>query len=219
MAQRTKYTTPIGKLGYPCAIAEPDAKYADDKNEHDLGEFKARLILPKDAPGTKAFIGMLEGLWAQHLAEVQVTLGKKKPKVDDESLPWSDEKDRETEEPTGNVVIRAKLKARVELKNNPKKPYFDQRPKVFDAKGVLVATVPAIGAGSKVRLSGQVNCWHTSKAGMTLWLEAVQLLELVERGSQSADSFGFDKEDGFTQSEFPEEPVGAVGTSTGGGDY
>jgi len=203
---RTKYLTPQGKLGW-VSLREPDIKFADESDPNDKGVYKAMLRLPKDDPSTDEFIQTLQSAFDDFLAEEERRTGRR-VKVHEDGLPWSPEEDRETGEPTGNILIRTKLKARVAVKSTGK--VFDQRPKAFDAKGKLIEEMPNVGPGSTVKIAGQINCWHTSKAGMTLWLEAVQILDLVEAGfgGGSAESFGFSELDGYvaeTENTFEEE--------------
>lgn len=193
MTKRPKFTTPVGVLGFPCSIHIPDSKFADDKDENDKGEFKARIRLPEGEASTIEFIAMLQDLYDSHVEEVKRTQKKKKLKFSDENLPWGPEVHYETGEETGNILVRTKLRARVVSKDES---FFDQRPKVFKPNGVLLTgeDVPAIGAGSTVKLAGQVHLWYTALgAGMSLWLSAVQLIELVEweGGSNNAEDYGF----------------------------
>lgn len=198
MTRKTKrptFTSPVATLGWPCAIDVPDAAFADDKNPNDLGEYKARLVMPKDSPECKKFLAEIEAIYEQGYQEACTVNNKKSLKTDDDySRPWDEEKDRETDEPTGNMVFRFRLGARVEKKD---KTFFDQRPKVFDSDLKLMSKVPPIGPGSKVQIAGQAHCWYTSKFGMTLWLEAVKLVELVEKtNGRSATDYGFGEEEG-----------------------
>lgn len=189
---RPNYLTPICITGFS-SIDVPDTAYAEEKDPDDHGVFKAMLRMPKDAPETKKFIAELQEHFDQFIAEEKAEKGKT-PKIHPDGIPWADELDRETEEPTGNILVRTKLKAFVRLKSGKG---FPQRPKLFNANRDIIADPPAVGMGSTVRVSGQVNLWHTSKAGMTLWLEGMQILDLVERNKvrETADEFGFDNED------------------------
>ena len=142
----------------------------------------------------------------------------KKLKVGDDSLPFTDELD-EDGKPTGNVILKTKLKSRVVKKDGT---FFDQRPKVFDAKGVLISKVPQIGPGSTVRLSVSFNLYNTAiGAGLSLRLEAVQLLDLIEKGSRDAKGYGFGEEDGFEADDSDESPFPAQSGAgdAGSGDY
>lgn len=188
--QLPKFTSPIGKLGFPCAIVEPDTKFSSATDPDDLGDYKARLILAKDSAEASHFRDQLETAWENFCEEVRRETGKKKLKIDPDLIPWSDELDKDTEEPTGNIVFRAKLVARVKKRAGG---HFDQKPTVFGADNVPLREVPNIGPGSKARLAGEIRCWRNeSKMGMTLRFKAVQLIELVESGSNmSAEGYGF----------------------------
>ena len=212
MAKRQKYLTPQGKLGWT-QLVEPDTKFADDTDPNDKGVYKAMLRLPKEDPGTQEFLDGIRSVFDEFVAETERRTGRR-VKVHEEGLPFIDEEDRDTGEPTGNVLVRTKLKARVSFKDTGK--FFDQRPKAFDSAGKLIPEMPNIGPGSTVKIAGQINCWFTSKAGVTLWCEAVQIIDLVESnfGGDTADSFGFSQMDGYQaeESEFEAE----VGEETTG---
>lgn len=52
------------------------------------------------------------------------------------------------------------------------------------------------------RVRFTVNPYHKSAvAGLTLYLDAVQVIEYKEPGGASAEAFGFGKEDGYTVTE------------------
>ena len=95
-------------------------------------------------------------------------------------------------------------------KKNGETAFFDQRPKVYGADKLPIVELPEIGSGSVVKVSGEINCWYAgSKYGMTLWLQAIQIIDLVERTGQreSAEDYGFGEEDGdcVAQDSFPDE--------------
>lgn len=74
------------------------------------------------------------------------------------------------------------------------------KPGIFDKYGKAVADGVLIGNGSKVRVNYSPNEYTAFGGGVNLYLNAVQVLELVEYKSQSAEAFGFNVEP---------EPVGA----------
>lgn len=194
MAKRPRFTTPKGKLGFPCSIHIPDTKFSDAKDPNDRGEYKARIILPLSEASTQEFLSSLQSQFDEHVEETKRTLKKKKFNISDDNIPWAMEEDEETGEETGNVIIRTKLKARVVSKDG--ESFFDQRPKVFTPSGEVLTgeDIPAIGPGSTVKLAGQVNLWANAAKGpgMSLWMTAVQLFDLVERGgSNDAEDYGF----------------------------
>jgi hypothetical protein len=195
MQNQPRFTSPVGVLGFPSAIHEPDSKFADDTDPNDLGDYKARLYL--EGEDAKAFEKTLADIWEEFYAEALKESGKKSLKVDPDLLPCFEEVD-DDDEPTGRLGFRFKLKARVKKRDGT---YFDQRPKVFDTSNQLIREVPHIGVGSQVKIAGRCKLWRNpSKIGMTLWLEGVQLHKLVEGGhGSSADTFGFTGEaNGFT---------------------
>jgi hypothetical protein len=195
MQSQPRFTSPVGVLGFPSAIHEPDSKFADDTDPNDLGDYKARLYL--EGEDAKAFEKTLADIWEEFYAEALKESGKKSLKVDPDLLPCFEEVD-DDDEPTGRLGFRFKLKARVKKRDGT---YFDQRPKVFDTSNQLIREVPNIGVGSQVKIAGRCKLWRNpSKIGMTLWLEGVQLHKLVEGGQGStADTFGFTGEsNGFT---------------------
>jgi len=195
MQNQPRFTSPVGVLGFPSAIHEPDSKFADDTDPNDLGDYKARLYL--EGEDAKAFEKTLADIWEEFYAEALKESGKKSLKVDPDLLPCFEEVD-DDDEPTGRLGFRFKLKARVKKRDGT---YFDQRPKVFDTSNQLIREVPNIGVGSQVKIAGRCKLWRNpSKIGMTLWLEGVQLHKLVEGGQGStADTFGFTGEaNGFT---------------------
>lgn len=208
MAQRPKYTSPRCTLGFPCAIDEPDTHFSDPNDPNDKGDYKARLVMEKGSPEQEKFQNELETIWNDHLAAVAAEKGKaiKALKIEDDHIPWVDEMD-ENGDPTGNVIYRVKLPAcRKRRDGTP----IEFRPKVFDAKGVLLKEVPNIGPGSEVKVGGEVYCYSKPKIGMRLCLNGVQLLKLVEGvGGKTAGSFGFGEEEGFTDEESMEATMGA----------
>jgi hypothetical protein len=101
---------------------------------------------------------------------------------------------------TGEVDFKFKLKHRVETRRGDT---FIQTVALFDGKGTPMRD--QIGGGSMLRVRGQMNPWFTASLGfgVSLWVNAVQVKELVEAsGGSTAESFGFGAMDGgFTTSE------------------
>jgi hypothetical protein len=79
--------------------------------------------------------------------------------------------------------------------------------KVFDAQGVLIENLPNIGNGSKLKVAfNPVGTVVKGEFYLTLWMNAVQLLELLEFNPDGG-SYGFDKEEGSYEAdnEVPDE--------------
>lgn len=72
------------------------------------------------------------------------------------------------------------------------------RPKVFDADVAPLGENVLVGNGSKVRVNYVPNAFKAFGGGVNLYLNAVQVLDLVPYESRSGASFGF-------------EPVAAAG--------
>lgn len=126
-----------------------------------------------------------------------------KPEIDDE-----------TEEETGMLVISAKTNA--EYKD--KKGKLRERTLViFDASGKKLKNPPEIGSGSTLKLAATMVPYYMpaeNTVGVTLYLDAVQIIDLVTFGGQrDAGSFGFGAEDGYRaddEDESEEEEEGAA---------
>lgn len=197
--KRIRLTTPAGPLVFPCFIDEPDTNFVDDSNPNDGGEYKARLALEPEI--AEQLIGKLQPVLDEFIEAEQLRTGKKKLKMGDDGLPWFAEEDRETGEPTGRTIFRAKMKAHVV--NQRTKKLRKQAPQVVDAKLQMMPNVPPIGPGSIVKLNVTPSCWNTGKGiGMTLYMNALQLLELNERGGAANPEDMFDAEDGYEAANF-----------------
>lgn len=113
----------------------------------------------------------------------------KATKVKEGSLPYR------IDDETGEYIIKYKMKAQFQYKGKT----ITQRPTLFDAKKTKLAEDTKIGGGSVIRVAAEVNPYYTPAlgAGISLRLKGVQVLELRTYGESSADSLGFDSEDGF----------------------
>ena len=204
-----RITTPAGVLSFPCFIHEPDTQYRDETNPNDKGDYKARLSLTMAE--ARPFMDDLERLFEEFCARKEIEL-RRKVKVGDDAMPWYPETDRDTGEETGNIIIRAKMKAAYVSKRTGQ--VVEQAPKVFDATPLPMIPVPAIGAGTKAKLNVTPSCWYNGGkgAGLTLYLNAVQVLELQEKGGGTdAVAFGFDAEEGVCRQESGFSPAGSDG--------
>jgi hypothetical protein len=115
--------------------------------------------------------------------------------------PVKDEVDEEGNE-TGRKIIRVKRLGKVSDKSNPKEKKDNSPPKFFDVKGMPLtgARIPRLGAGSEIKAEvGPSNyCMAATKqAGITLYLNSVQIIKLVEFGGGGRSPFG-DEGEGFT---------------------
>lgn len=170
------HTTTEGIAEYPYLFS-PDTKF--DVN----GLYRTKLTLPKIQ--SKPFIELVE-------KTIDEVAKKNKGKLSPHK-PYKVAKD-------GKVTFTFKLKAKVNTKNGTD---FEQRPKIFDAKGIPITKTLSVYSGTKMKVAFQCVPYFTNMlgAGATLRMKAVQIIELVEgkgNGESAAEEqFGFSKEDGF----------------------
>lgn len=213
MSERKKYpkfTTPKGTLSWP-AFAAPDTRFKEG------GEWKTKIIL-EASDEANALVEKLEELAAESLAQAKKDNPGKRVKQAD--MPFSRDDD-------GNIIISAKQGASGISKKSGK-PWTWTLP-LFDAAGQPIkGKRPKVGNGSVGRITFEASPFYTALigAGITLRLQAAQIIKLEEFGGGNAESYGFDKEeDGYTHSEdntAPEEtfPATTTGASEGeDGDY
>lgn len=124
------------------------------------------------------------------------------------------------EKPDGSIMFKFKTKHEYERDGE----IIKRKVPIFDAKGK--PTDVNLGNGSIVKIAFQVvPFWKSARNnGVTLYLDAVQVLELKEYsgGSGSAGAFGFGEEEGFEADDngagrFYEPEVS--GEDAGGGEF
>lgn len=169
-----RISLPLGRAIYPAL------KFADTKF-NELGIYKCNVSVPvKEATAT---MEKLSTIYKDYV-------GKAPAKA--ENTMWKMEIDEETGDETGNVIFKCTVK-NVQRKNGE---LWDRRPKQFDAKMNPVDLDPS--GGSELYVSASVYEWSAGgKKGVSLQPLAVQIINLVERGGASAESFGFEAQEGF----------------------
>ena len=167
-------------------VFEPDTKF------NPLGDYSINLQMPV-AEGA----AMSEQLEAIVQAEFNKAV-KKDPRLKN-TLTTQDVcqpvYDRDTGDDTGNVEFKFKLKAKVQKRDGT---YYEQQPAVIDSKKVPMTNDILIGNGSRVKVAFEPIPYvmaSTKKAGVSLRLKAVQVIDLVEYGNSATSVF--DEEDGF----------------------
>ena len=98
--------------------------------------------------------------------------------------------------PNGDIVFKFKTKAEF---INKQGDTIKRTVPVFDAKGKPMVN-PTIGNGSLGRIAFSLNpqCTSSTNYGVTPYLDAVQILKLVEYNSSTdATQFGFEVEDDY----------------------
>lgn len=186
------FFTPAGTAQYPW-LNKPDTKFDAD------GVYKTNLILSAEdfnAPNKKlggkslqqVLTDAVEAKMAETLAELPKAAASKVKTAD----VYEDELDDQGE-PTGNVKLHFKLKAKVTVKSSGKT--FEQKPTLVDSKNKVIDDI--IYGGSTIKLSFSPIPYYmasTKTVGVSLRMIAVQVLDLVSRGGGDT---GFDVEDGY----------------------
>lgn len=208
--KRISYMSPRGTFKYP-SLSLPD--YGNESFPKPDGEFKLALICPLD-DATSAFIDKLMPVWQEAIDKgdkafealplpARKKLGKTNPQ-----MFYVEEYDPETEDPTGNVIL--KFKTKYKITNSKAKEVRYNRIGLFDAKGKSMEYVdesgkgtgkyPAIYGGSIGKVSFTARDYFVganAMAGLTLQLSAAQVIDLVSGGVRTANSYGFGEEEGY----------------------
>ena len=173
-------TSPKGKASYAWVV-KPDTRFAEG------GVYKISLILPTDSKECEMLVEQIQEVFTDEY-------GMKKLKA--ASFPIKPEIEKETEEETGNTIFTFKSQ----------KP-----PRLYNAKGqpILSPGNLRIGGGSDVKVNFTAKAYSKgAKEGVALYLNAVQVINLVEvksAGMFSAEDGNFDST-GFAAEEEDEAP-------------
>ena len=173
------YISPKGLAKYPRLDQPYSWNEAANRNMPDPdGQFETALLVPESE--AQPLIARVK----EAIAESGI-----KPK----HLPFKQEIDKETDEPTGNIEFR--FKAYGNLKTGE-----PNRIKFFDAKGRPVPSNIYLTSGSTIRCLGYIS---VAKMGCRLNLREVQIIDLIEREangfSEVEGSFVYDGDEMDTQ--------------------
>ena len=222
MSEQTKkenFKTPIAIAKW-VTLGKPDTKYKAE------GEYRVTLSLPKDAPETVKFLAQLDAFYVVAVKAVKdKLLSDPKTKLKAKTLktsnaPYKADLDQEGNE-TGNILVSFKAKASGVKKD--KSPWVF-KPGMFDAKGIPIAKETSVWGGSKLRVSYQVSDYYVAasgEAGLSLKLQAVQILDLKTGGGRDASAYGFEEEEGYSGEAVNSGSTGDAGdeASADGGDF
>lgn len=184
------YMTPQGEAAYP-HIAEPQTKFDDD------GLYEVTMYFD-EASGGK-LIEMLSEAYNQACEEAKKKYNGQKPqyKKDNPEINFEQFYREEVDDngfSTGRIFVKFKKKASVKTKDgrilNFNVPVFDRYNQPMDKK-----TAKKASSGSIMKCAFKVSPYFViagAKAGISLQLEAVQIIEMKEwTGSKSAADYGF----------------------------
>ena len=186
-------TTPVGVAKYP-RLNKPETEV--NGKALDKPRYKVTLVLDESDAGVSELKERLEKLHAEAVAVAEAAR-KKDPKRKAKQLVVNPtikpHLNDEGEEVEGKFEITAKTSA--ETKDGTPKTV-----RMFDAKGKPVKA--KVGGGSRIKLSLTPDGYDSNLgAGLSLYLNAVQIIELKEFGGGNAGSYGFGEEEGYTADE------------------
>lgn len=200
----TRVTTPKGVAGYSYLL-KPDTKF------DEVGNYRVEITLSAADYSELSDVLELELQKSVEQAKQDPKLKGKKIKVADLPVTYLDD---------GSVKLNVKCKAKVIGKKDGK--VYDLKPVLYDAKGKRIEGDPKMGAGSTIRVAFEVRPYYTALvgAGISLSLQAVQIIELVKySGGGAASGFGFGEEDGYEAAADADDTGSGFSDETGGSDY
>lgn len=212
-AKLPSFTTPKGTFKWP-RLNEADTKYKAD------GLYSVKLIL--EAAAAKALMAQLQPHFDAAMSAGQekyalLPVATRKTKPFKSNSYFTPVYDQVTEVETGQVEFNFKMTASGIAKKTGKP--WSRAPRIFDAKGIPMINAPAIWGGTTGKVAFEALGYFNAaqaEAGLSLRLDAVQIVELVSGGGQAASAYGFGEEDGYAHDNdaFPAETVAVSSTAT-----
>ncbi len=181
------YVTPEGTLVFG-HLVKPGTEYNPD------GDYLA--IMRFSSEDAEELIEKIEAAYEANYENIKKQ--KKGKRIKKAELPFREEVDQDTDEPTGNLIFTFKQRAGGINKDGER---WSRRIPIFDAKGKPIKTTDLdIWSGSTLKIAFEISGYFVASigAGVSLRLKAVQVLNLVEGGSADAEFFGFTEEEGFS---------------------
>lgn len=121
----------------------------------------------------------------------------------------------------GDTVFKFKTKSSGTTKSGET---FQRIVPIYDSTGKPLPKSVDVGSGSTVKVAYSIHPYYKNKnmKGITLYLEAVQVIELVPPGERKADYFGFGTEEGgyvATEDDVRDNPFDGGEDVTGEADF
>ena len=208
--QRKRYVSPAGTAVYPY-LTKPDTKFKEE------GEYRVKLRLSgEDAKPLRVQVeaAMAEARKLEKLIEAK----KKNPKTAiPENWPFKEVIDDNGDE-TGEIEFNFAASASGTSKKDGKP--WTRTVDVFDAKKNKLPAGTEVWSGSTIKVAYTIGTYFINTKvgyGVKLYLEAAQVIELVQGGNKNADAYGFGEEDGY-EAEDEKAPETAVTGDGGDGD-
>jgi hypothetical protein len=195
MAKKEKLpvlVTPPGEGIWP-RLQKPDTKFKAE------GEYSTRLAFDPEDARVQAFVKRIEELVDDAFEQAKDQNPKFRKQIKRIS-PVKAETDDNGDE-TGRILLNFKKTAQATSKKDGKTYTF--RVACYDAAGNPLPKGVTVGGGSILRVNAEVRPYFNAKdkeAGVSLRLEAVQVIELKEYKGKDASAFGFEKVEGYDSS-------------------
>lgn len=190
MAKRKRITTPVGRARFPW-LCQPDTKFDPE------GVFRVQLLL--DPEENEDFLKRLDAMADEAFEDAKEDLKEKRPQDVDKVRrkdPYEYDYDDEGNK-TGKVYVKFKMNHIITTDSGK----IELEPDLFDAKGNIIDKDDFnVTGGSKIRINFTPRKYYmasTKLAGVSLQLNAVQIIELAQAGGDP-EFYGFgEEEDGF----------------------
>lgn len=170
--KKERKMTPIGEAKWS-HVHFPKPAFVDEHgNAKGTPKYQIDVIFSQDNTEWAA--------WAKKVMEALRALPEQTNKTGEKlqkQTPIKRELD-ENDQPTGRYYVTFKTSDKF-------------KPGVFDLFGKPVPETTLIGNGSKVRVSYVENTYAAFGGGINFYLNAVQVVELVEYNKQTAEAYGF----------------------------
>ena len=173
----------------PCLFAylnKPDTEYKE------LGEYKVTLLFDEDHPFINKLQSLADQLWKEAKANMKPAQANKAKA----EYPFKPDTDPETGEETGKVRVTFKTNATYVDKKTGE--IVKKKLKVFNAANKLMKVCPIVCNGSVLNVNFEyVVQYVQGKLYLSLYLQAVRIVDLVEFAPDGGAMFGEAEEGGY----------------------
>jgi hypothetical protein len=185
--KKERFLTPMGEIKW-AHVHKPQPPFKGDPSKG--AKYTVDLVFSVEDPAWKEWASKLKA----KVDALPEQVDKKTGEVLRKQIPIKRELD-ESDKPTGRFYATFKTGEQY-------------RPGVFDRYKRAIPETVMIGNGSKGRVSYVESPYDGFGGGIALYMNAIQVWDLVEYQSRSADSFGFDGEPLPADApEYPSEPA------------
>ena len=208
--KKPRYITPVGVAVYPY-LDKPDTKFKEE------GEFRTKLRMSAEAAAPIIELVDAEMAEAKKIEKlIEATKKLPKGKTIPENTPYKNAVDDQGDE-TGEIEFNFAATASGVSKKNGKP--WTRTIDIFDAKKKKMTG--GIWSGSKLKVAYTIGSYFINAKvgyGVKLYLEAVQVIELVQGGNRNAEGYGFGEEEGYESADEPAADTATDATATDDGD-